>query len=1002
MNKKFLTLLMLASFLATPLSAMALDPNTVPVLDNSINGKVTTESWGLNATVGSGKTGEVGQFDWKTFNLGSNKQVNWAFTSTSQTALNRVLDGNMSQIYGKLTNSCANPDCASTMNSSKVILINPNGILFGGGSSVNLNSFTASTFDAKGAKNIKDMSANELKTYTSNLDRNFGPDVKITFASTTDKIGSLIKMDGANVHADKTLIVLAKDIEVKNGSVLSTTIGYNYNNNTQSFSNAKLLTGDGADVTYQKNGYANNGDVAVKAGKAGVDYTINIGKDASSTAGRNDITSGNILIRNAGTTANSNINIKGTDLTGYKLMNSAAGDITVWADNKVNTEDTNIETMNSFEIGSQATKNTYAQAGGRVTIYGDQGVDMKSTKIKSAHSTSANGGGDVTVESIYGDVKMSAGSEINSYGNVNIDALKNVALSDTVIRAKNRDNADASIGGASLAHLTKDIVIKAREGSVSLNNAQLAASNNVTVDAATTNTIKGGSVYAAKALNIYGQNTTLENTRLGYNDLSLYKKGATAAQDQINNVTVKGTTTFDDRKVTDGSLTLTASGNLTTDGATLKHASLDYFTAGTSSDNKAVTLNSNTGNVSFTNGSNIKATSTDITANALNGSVNVLGSALNANRDVVLNAKNSFVAGTNINSAANITAGRTINVTVSGKDSDIALDKAVLDKLVYNNRLKLNADRDVKLSSTSTLNVDRADLNAGRNNEVLAAGSINLSHSTLKAADNKITATNGGGVNFDTVSAEAANATTVIADCNVTTAGVTKALDLKGTKLIVSTQGNIDLALAGSNNANAGLRVEGKEVTLTGVNGSVGYTGGDIHSKTLTPTTNTTNANLSIDKIVSNRLNLNADNKFIASGEAYIEVKDYGGFNMDSTPSDVYDINGNYNYQPFYNGSTNQGTLSTGDDGYKQHSITLSGDNFTLVYERPTGIPCPPDPDVPTDDGNLVRLPVQTAFSTQGQVVNNLTDVTANIVAAAAGIVLTDEQKEDEYTLETY
>lgn len=998
MNKKFLTLIMLASFLTTPLSAMALDPNTVPNLNGVINGKVDTESWGLNATVGSGKTGEVGQFDWNTFNLGSNKQVNWAFTGVSQTALNRVLDGNMSQIYGKLTNSCANPDCASTMNSSKVILINPNGILFGGGSSVNLNSFTASTFDAKGAKNIKDMTGSELTNYKNTIDSKFGPDVKITFASTTDKIGSLIKMDGANVHADKTLIVLAKDIEVKNGSVISTTLGYNYNNGTQSFSNAKLIASDGADVTYQKNGYANNGDVIVKAGKAATDYTINIGNDTSST--RNDMKSGSILIRNAGTTANSNINIKGTDIEGHKLMNSASGDITVWADNKVNTEDVRLETVNTYEVGSQATKNTYAQTGGRITIYGDQGVDLKNTKITSAHSTSANDGGNVTVSSIYGDVKMSANSEINSYGNATVEALKNVALSDTIIRAKNRDTHP--ITGAAL-NSTKDVLVKAHQGSVSLDNTRLAASNNVTVDAATTNTIKGGSVYAAKALNIYGQNTTLENTRLGYNDLSLYKKGATAAQDQINNVTVKGTTTFDDRKVTDGSLTLTASGNFTADNATLKRASLDYFTAGTSSDNTAVTLNSNTGNVSFVNGSNVKATSTDITANALNGSVNVLNSKLDANRDVVLNAKNSFVAGTNINSSSDIKAGRTINVTVSGQGSDIVLDRQVLDKLVYNNRLKLNADRDIKLSSTSGLAIDRADLNAGRNNEISAASSIGLSHSTLKAADNKITATNGGGVSFDTVTAEATNATTVTADCNVTTADVTKALDLKGTKLVVNTQGDINLALAGSNNANAGLRAEGRNVTLTGVNGSIGYTGGDIHSKTLTPTTNTANANLSIDRIVSNKLNLNADNKFIASNEAYIEVKDYGGFNMDSTPEFVYNADGSYNTHPFYNSSTNQGQLSTGDDGYKQHNITLSGDNFTLVYERPTGAPCPPEPPVlPDDETNLVRLPLQNEFAGQGQVVNNLTDVTANIVAAAAGIVLTDEQKEDEYTLETY
>ncbi len=998
MNKKFLTLLMLASFLATPLSAVAAPGvNELPSLNNTVNGSVTTETWGLNAKVGSGKAGEVGQFDWNTFNLGANKQVNWAFTGVSQTALNRVLDNNASQIYGKLTNSCANANCSNTMNSGKVILINPNGILFGPGSSVNLNSFTASTFDLKGAKNIKDMSAAELATYTNNIDRNFGPDIKVTFQSATDKIGSLIKMDGADVHADKTLIVLAKDIEVKNGSVLSTTLGYNYGDGTQSFSNVKLIAADGATATYQKNGYANNGDVAGIAGAAGRDYTIKMDSDGA----RNVIKSGNILVRNTGVTANSNIDMKKTNTESNKLVNNANGDTIIWAENKTNIEDSDIVTVNTYEVGNQATKNTYAQAGGQVRIYGGEGVDIKGTQITTAHSVADNNGGNVLILSENGNVNIaksaSNNSQINSYGNVNIEALKNVAISDTVIRAKNRDNADASIGGASLAHLTKDVLIKGYQGTTTLNNAKVAASGNTTIDAATTNTITGGSVYAAKALNIYGQNTLLENTRLGYNDLSLYK------QNQINNVTVKGTTTFDDRKVTDGSLTLTASGNFTADNATLKHASLDYFTAGASSDHTAVTLNSNTGNVSFINNSNVKATDKDITANALAGSVNVLDSKLDAKRDVVLNAKNSFTTGTNINSAAAINAGRSVIVTVgdaaTATRASITLDKPVLDKITYGNRMKLNATQNVKLSSTTGLNVDRVDMNAGGNNEVTADGNINFSHSILKSANgtNTITSANGG-VNFDTVAATSKNGTTVNAKGDVTTAGLTKAIDMKGTKLVLNTPGNINMAIAGSN----GLRVTGKEVTLKAVNGSIDYTGGDVHSRTLTPTTNTTGAELSIDKIVSNKLNLDINNKFVKNGEGYIEVKDYGGFNLDSKPEFVYNNDGSYNTNPFYNGSSNQGPISTGVDGYKQHDITLTGNDFNLIYERPT-IDCPPEPPVtPDDDNNLVRLPLQTAFASKGQIVNNLTDSTANIVAAAAGIVLTDEQNEDEYTLETY
>ena len=1028
MNKKFLTLLMLASFLATPLSAVAVPGvNEVPQLNNSINGSVSGGSTGshnftdavggsgLNVTVGSGKANEVGQFDWNTFNLGANKRVNWNFTGISQTALNRVLDANPSQIYGKLTNTCANAECGTSANTSKVILINPNGLLFGPGSSVNLNSFTASTYDLKGAKNIKDMTASELQAYTNNIDRNFGPDIKVTFQSTTDKIGSLIKMDGANVHADKSLIVLAKDIEVQNGSVLSTTVGYNYalaTDNPQSFSNVKLIAADGAEAIYQKNGYVNNADINGGDAKAGVDYTIKM----DSTGAKNEIKSGNVFIRNKGTTDNSNIDIKKTNIESQKLVNKALGDVVIWAENKTNIADSGITTINTYEVGNQANKNTYAQDGGQVRIYGGKGIDIKSTKIVTAHSVLDNGGGDVTILSDNGDISITNNSEINSLGNVKIEALKSAKVADTTIIAANRANADSSIGGQSLAHLTKDLLIRGHQGTTTLENAKVAASGNTTIDAATTNTIKGSSVYAAKNLNVYAGGTTaanagttlIENSRLGYNNLSLYKTG------QINNVTVKGDTTFDDRGVTDGSLTLTASGSFTADNATLKNRSLTFTNNATSrgltsgstiADHTAVTLNSNTSDVSFINHSDVKATQVDITANALNGSVKVLDSKLDAKRDVVLNAKNSFTTGTNINTASSIKSGRSIIVNVNGAGQDIVLDRPVLDKLDYNNRLKLTAAQDVKLTSTMGLNVDRVDMTAGRNNEVSARGAINFSHSILKAdnGENKIVAGNMGGVNFDTVAATSKNGTTVTATGAITTSGDDKGIDMKNTKLILTTPGDINMSIANSN----GLRAEGGVVNLKAVNGSVGYPGSPIdrHSRTLTPTGPRAGATLSIDKIVADRLYLDStNNKFAAVGEKTIEVKEYGGFNLDPKPEFVYNDDGTYNTYPFYKGSTDQGLISTGVDGYKKHEIDIlnDGNKFTLIYERPT-IDCPPEPPVIPDDSNdYVRLPLQTAFTSQGQIVNNLTDATANIVAAAAGIVLTDEMYEDEYTLETY
>jgi filamentous hemagglutinin family protein len=74
--------------------------------------------------------------NWGSFNIGSSASVNFVQPSSTSAVLNRVgTASGLSQIYGNLT---AN---------GQVYIINPNGILFGKGSTVNVNSLVASTLD---------------------------------------------------------------------------------------------------------------------------------------------------------------------------------------------------------------------------------------------------------------------------------------------------------------------------------------------------------------------------------------------------------------------------------------------------------------------------------------------------------------------------------------------------------------------------------------------------------------------------------------------------------------------------------------------------------------------------------------------------------------------------------------------------------------------------------------------------------------------------------------
>ncbi|MGV6393407.1 filamentous hemagglutinin N-terminal domain-containing protein [Pseudomonas caspiana] len=93
-----------------------------------------------SATIGSGggtttitQTSQNAAINWQSFNVGTGESVNFVQPNASATALNRVLGADPSSILGSLN---AN---------GKVFLVNPNGIVFGPGASVNVGGLVGST-----------------------------------------------------------------------------------------------------------------------------------------------------------------------------------------------------------------------------------------------------------------------------------------------------------------------------------------------------------------------------------------------------------------------------------------------------------------------------------------------------------------------------------------------------------------------------------------------------------------------------------------------------------------------------------------------------------------------------------------------------------------------------------------------------------------------------------------------------------------------------------------
>ena len=103
-----------------------------------VGGEVTSGTAQISQ---SGNTTNITQetanvsLSWQSFNIGSSETVNFLQPSASSIAINRIFDTNGTQILGHLN---AN---------GQVYLINPNGILFGQGSQVNVGGLVASTLD---------------------------------------------------------------------------------------------------------------------------------------------------------------------------------------------------------------------------------------------------------------------------------------------------------------------------------------------------------------------------------------------------------------------------------------------------------------------------------------------------------------------------------------------------------------------------------------------------------------------------------------------------------------------------------------------------------------------------------------------------------------------------------------------------------------------------------------------------------------------------------------
>ncbi|HET7396682.1 MAG TPA: filamentous hemagglutinin N-terminal domain-containing protein, partial [Gammaproteobacteria bacterium] len=145
--------------------------------------------------------------NWQQFSIGSNQYVQFIQPDSSAVVLNRVIGGNPSQILGNMS---AN---------GQVFLVNPNGVFFGQGASLDVQGLIATTFDIK--------NSDFLAGHYVFAKGDGAPDAGVTNQGTLTANNGYIVLAGDYANNDGVIAAQAGQVVLASGNQMTLTLADN-------------------------------------------------------------------------------------------------------------------------------------------------------------------------------------------------------------------------------------------------------------------------------------------------------------------------------------------------------------------------------------------------------------------------------------------------------------------------------------------------------------------------------------------------------------------------------------------------------------------------------------------------------------------------------------------------------------------------------------------------------------------------------------------------------